>query len=54
MDAVKLITTNKVLMLGPAVSLKGSPTVSPVIDALCVSVPLPPKFPSSIHFFFFF
>ncbi len=27
---------------GPEVSLKGSPTVSPVTAALCVSDPLPP------------
>ena len=27
--------------LGPAVSLKGSPTVSPVTAALCASLPLP-------------
>ena len=27
---------------GPAVSLKGSPTVSPTTAALCVSEPLPP------------
>ena len=50
-DAVSDITTKRVLMLGPAVSLKGSPTVSPVIDALCISVPLPPRLPSSIHFY---
>ena len=31
------------LMAGPAVSLYGSPTVSPVTAALCVSEPLPPK-----------
>ncbi len=33
-DAVKDITTNRVFILGPAVSLNGSPTISPVIDAL--------------------
>ena len=49
-EEVKLITTKRVLIAGPAVSLKGSPTVSPVIEALCVSVPLPPRFPSSIYF----
>ena len=32
--AVNTITTRRVLILGPAVSLKGSPTVSPVIEAL--------------------
>src|SRR3989338_4866856 len=36
---------------GPAVSLKESPTVSPTTAALCASLPLPPKFPSSIYFF---
>jgi hypothetical protein len=30
------------LMAGPAVSLNGSPTVSPVTDAACASEPLPP------------
>ena len=30
------------LMAGPAVSLYGSPTVSPVTAALCASEPLPP------------
>src|SRR5882757_3049880 len=30
------------LIAGPAVSLYGSPTVSPVTAALCVSEPLPP------------
>ena len=30
------------LMAGPAVSLRGSPTVSPVTEALWASVPLPP------------
>merc|ERR1711966_482995 len=34
---------------GPAVSLNGSPTVSPVTAALCASLPLPPKFPNSIY-----
>src|SRR3984957_7492444 len=36
---------------GPAVSLYGSPTVSPVTAALCASEPLPPKLPSSMYFF---
>ena len=36
---------------GPAVSLSGSPTVSPVTAALCASEPLPPKWPSSTYFF---
>src|SRR5215208_1625893 len=35
---------------GPAVSLYGSPTVSPVTEALCASEPLPPKWPSSMYF----
>merc|ERR1719482_470788 len=35
---------------GPAVSLHGSPTVSPVTAALCASLPLPPKFPASTCF----
>ena len=35
---------------GPAVSLYGSPTVSPVTADLCASEPFPPKFPSSIYF----
>ena len=35
---------------GPEVSLKGSPTVSPTIHALCAKEPLPPKLPSSIFF----
>ena len=35
------ITLIKGLMAGPAVSLSGSPTVSPVTAALCFSLPLP-------------
>ena len=35
---------------GPDVSLKGSPTVSPTTEALCASLPFPPKFPSSMYF----
>src|SRR5207245_11095144 len=38
------------LMAGPAVSLQGSPTVSPVTAALCASDPLPPNCPSSMYF----
>ena len=30
-------------MAGPAVSLKGSPTVSPVTAALCCSLPFSPR-----------
>jgi len=37
--ASNLISTCK---LGPAVSLKGSPNVSPTTAALCGSDPLPP------------
>mmetsp|Transcript_65840 Transcript_65840/g.147009 ORF Transcript_65840/g.147009 Transcript_65840/m.147009 type:complete len:241 (+) Transcript_65840:156-878(+) len=36
---------------GPAVSLNGSPTVSPVTAALCASLPLPPYLPDSMYFF---
>src|SRR6266550_7077009 len=39
------------LIAGPAVSLKGSPTVSPVTEAAWASEPLPPYAPSSISFF---
>merc|ERR1712150_93443 len=35
---------------GPAASLKGSPTVSPVMDASCAGDPLPPCLPVSISF----
>src|SRR5882672_11250764 len=38
------------LTAGPAVSLYGSPTVSPVTAALWASEPLPPKCPSSMYF----
>ena len=38
------------LSAGPAVSLKGSPTVSPITAALCASEPLPPSWPSSMYF----
>src|SRR2546430_2093946 len=41
----------RMFMLGPAVSLKGSPTVSPTTAALCASEPLPPKLPASMYFF---
>src|SRR5580765_6387573 len=39
------------LIAGPAVSLYGSPTVSPVTDAAWASEPFPPYRPSSIDFF---
>ena len=35
---------------GPAVSLNGSPTVSPMTAALWASEPLPPRLPSSMYF----
>src|SRR6185437_16085307 len=38
------------LMAGPAVSLNGSPTVSPITVAACESEPLPPWLPSSTSF----
>lgn len=37
-----VINFNKIFNDGPAVSLKGSPTVSPITEALCASVPFPP------------
>ena len=42
-NATILIILIKGLTAGPAVSLYGSPTVSPVTAALCASEPLPPK-----------
>ena len=36
------ITLISGLIAGPAVSFRGSPTVSPVTLALCFSEPLPP------------
>src|SRR5699024_351204 len=39
-----------VLMEGPAVSLKGSPTVSPMTAALWALLPLPPSSPDSTYF----
>ena len=44
------ISLTRMLRLGPDVSLKGSPTVSPTTVALCTSLPLPPKLPSSTYF----
>ena len=41
----------KILIEGPEVSLKGSPTVSPTTAALCASDPLPPYWPVSMCFF---
>ena len=40
--ATMLISLIKIFKLGPAVSLNGSPTVSPIIAALCASEPIPP------------
>src|SRR3990167_2759058 len=39
------------LIAGPAVSLYGSPTVSPVTAAWCAKLFLPPKWPDSMYFF---
>ena len=44
------ISLMRMLSDGPEVSLKGSPTVSPTIQALWANEPLPPKAPSSIFF----
>src|SRR6266700_3880022 len=46
----RFITLMSGLMAGPAVSLNGSPTVSPMTVAACASEPLPPWFPSSTSF----
>ena len=42
-NATMLMILINGLIAGPAVSLYGSPTVSPVTAALCASLPLPPK-----------
>jgi len=39
---IRLMTLMSGLSAGPAVSLSGSPTVSPTMLALCASEPLPP------------
>jgi hypothetical protein len=43
---IRIATTLAILIIGliagPAVSLYGSPTVSPVTEAACASEPLPP------------
>ncbi len=39
---IRLMTLISGLSAGPAVSLSGSPTVSPTMLALCASEPLPP------------
>src|SRR5262249_50423811 len=46
----RFITLISGLMAGPAVSLNGSPTVSPMTVAACASEPLPPWLPSSTSF----
>ncbi len=45
-----LISLIRIFKDGPAVSLNGSPTVSPVTAALWVSEPFPPKIPPSMYF----
>ena len=50
-SATRLMILISGLTAGPAVSLYGSPTVSPVTAALCASLPLPPWWPSSMYFF---
>ena len=37
-----VMTLMRIFIAGPAVSLKGSPTVSPITAALCGSEPFPP------------
>ena len=44
------ITLMRMFMLGPEVSLKGSPTVSPTTVAAWTSEPLPPRLPFSTYF----
>src|SRR2546421_7641974 len=46
----RFITLINGLIAGPAVSLNGSPTVSPITVAACASEPLPPWLPSSTSF----
>ena len=45
-----LMSFTRMLRLGPLVSLKGSPTVSPTTAALWASLPLPPCTPLSMCF----
>src|SRR5471030_1228603 len=49
-NATMLMILMSGLTAGPAVSLYGSPTVSPVTAALWASEPFPPKWPSSMYF----
>ena len=46
----RFITLISGFSAGPAVSLNGSPTVSPMTAALWASEPLPPSLPSSMYF----
>ena len=48
--ATTVISLMRMLMEGPEVSLKGSPTVSPTTAALWASEPLPPWVPPSMYF----
>src|SRR5690606_39356006 len=50
-SATTLISLMRMFIAGPAVSLNGSPTVSPTTAALCGSEPLPPCAPVSMYFF---
>src|SRR5687768_13408289 len=49
-SATMLISLMRMFMDGPAVSLNGSPTVSPTMAALCAGLPLPPCAPCSMYF----
>ena len=46
----RFMTLIRGLSAGPAVSLNGSPTVSPMTAALWASEPFPPSWPSSMYF----
>ncbi len=46
----RFMTLSSGLIDGPAVSLNGSPTVSPMMVAAWASEPLPPNEPSSTSF----
>src|ERR1700691_4080538 len=46
----RFMTLMRGLRAGPAVSLKGSPTVSPITAAVWASDPFPPSWPSSMYF----
>src|SRR5699024_11827207 len=45
--ATRLITLISGVIAGPAVSLNGSPTVSPVVAASCAGEPFPPWGPAA-------